>query len=999
MLFEDLIDVPIDPFGGYCPAIPPDDLPPGAASIAQDVTYPQGGVRTRGGLQNVVFTGTTLDPTAAVNGLKTYLTPSLGRRLMAWDSLGNLFKENPQGTLNLINARGYQNLFYQSQTLFGREYQAFYDSLGGFDIPRQYDDTNWDRVSQEGPGASPSVIDDADSFTIATSPTGLLPFSNSISAVSEVGNIVTVTLTSLLWFGAGVQVGDYVVLAGVTNGAYNGTWQISKIISDSITGSQFQFIHTSTGLTASSSGTARLKFIANIVTTAANDFTVGQQVVVAGATSGSWNLGFTVRSIGSTTSFSAISTTAVPASASGDGTVSSVGNIAAGLHGISVAFITRQGFITQASVPAYWTAAGSKRAIIGDIPTGPPYVVARLLMFTPVITPPAVTGSFYSLPNGSTQLGPTSAMLISDNTTNTIRIDFTDAVLISGFQANYLFSQLELGECAFNIGYNSRLFWMGERNKLNNFVPGSLGFDGGTGPSGAPLGWTPGSSVLGISTIYTNTDWGGAISIVGSVSIPTRGEISQSAYKDYLGVPIILPQTSYTVRVRLRYEVAQTGIFHINLRSISGGFTTSGLAVNCSTIGTKFQEFTAELISNTQITGQVPSDLLLYVYVTGASNATTIVADSIEIYPTNTPFNYSTARCSHAFNPESYDAVTGQIQVRPGDGQMLRSGFPLRNNLYFAKDHYLCYVTDDGVNEPASWAVNEVSATVGICGPNAVDYNEEWAIFAERTGLYICWGSDPVKLTSEVQDDASGSGKVTWGDINWAFAHTIWVRIDKTEKMVLVGAPINGATTPNVVFMFDYQWLDTAADIADGSPIAFSNQSGKMVQRGHGRRWAIWNISANSMTFAERNDGTAQPFYGNGAGNGKIYQMVDCALQPSDDGTAIDSRYQGYGAPAIIEEQVMQLGAHMKLLGYMKLRAKGVGLLSRTISTSTRSNILRPYTLAAIPPGDVGIGVNVSSERFFPMVGTHAVGSWFQLEKLGLCMKKSSAIVVRGTSQ
>src|SRR4051812_5239696 len=128
MIGEDLTDVPIEVFGGYCPAIVPSNLPSGAANIAQDVMFPQAGVRTRGGLgTGVAFGGTAIPAGASINGLKTYLTPSGGKRLMVWDSVGDMFKENPQGTLNLINSRPYQNLYYESQTLFGREYQTFFD--------------------------------------------------------------------------------------------------------------------------------------------------------------------------------------------------------------------------------------------------------------------------------------------------------------------------------------------------------------------------------------------------------------------------------------------------------------------------------------------------------------------------------------------------------------------------------------------------------------------------------------------------------------------------------------------------------------------------------------------------------------------------------------------------------------------------------------------------------------------------------------------------------
>ena len=46
-----------------------------------------------------------------------------------------------------------------SATQFGREYMAFSDGLMGQDLPRQYDDTNFDRVSQIGPAEGPAVAD------------------------------------------------------------------------------------------------------------------------------------------------------------------------------------------------------------------------------------------------------------------------------------------------------------------------------------------------------------------------------------------------------------------------------------------------------------------------------------------------------------------------------------------------------------------------------------------------------------------------------------------------------------------------------------------------------------------------------------------------------------------------------------------------------------------------------------------------------------------------
>ena len=1008
MLYDDLIPVPIEVFGGYCPAMPPSDLPPGGAAMAQDCVFPQGALRQRGGLKPLVWAGTQISAGAKVNGLKTYITPTLAQRLLIWDSLGELFKENPQGTLSLINSRPYQNLFAQSQTLFGREYQAFFNALGGFDIPRQYDDTNWDRVSQSGPGASPAVTDETLSFAIVASPTGITQGGNTVAivAISETADLVTVQTGG---YGAGVfNTGDPVMIAGAPAG-YNGTFTIVSAPD----GVHVQFINPVTGLAPGAGGTARWPLIqVNTVTTP--QLVAGQQATITGAGVAGYNTTFHIFSVNAGAKLVFFVPTAAQAvlANSGNGQIAASGNIVAGEHQVSVAFITRQGLITEAAPPSSWVAAGSLRAVIAMIPTGPSNVVGRLLMFTPVITPPATTGNFYSLPNGNPQIF-SSTMVIPDNVTTTVSVDFLDSVLIAGFSANYLFSQVELGESAFTIGYNSRTVWMGERAKQGNFV--NLGFDGGFGtdPMGNkfPLGWTEDPAFFAGAAVGPSewdTDAGGmqhpglsggaGYAVIGDGATATLGKISQSAYKDYLGVPIIQPNIAYSVRVRLASTLGATsGMARINLQSTTGAFTTAGLAVPTTQLLGHYQEFIAALTDVPLV--NPPADLKLQVYVDGTpDNGLIVEFDSIEVFPTLTPYNYSTARISHAFNPESFDGTTGQVQIRPGDGQQLRAGFPLRNNLYLAKDHYLGYVADDGVNEPANWAFNEVSATIGICGPNAVDWNEEWAVFAERSGLYICWGSDPVKITQEIQYDAANAGRPTWQSINWSAAHTIWVRIDKVNKMILIGAPINGSTTPNIVFGLDYQWLMSAEEIASTPLVTFSSFTGKVLSHGRGRRWFTWSISANSMTFAERADGTAQPFFGNGAGNALVYQQVDAQTQPTDNGAAVNMLYQTYGCPASVEEQQYQLSAHRKLFGYLKFRAIGAGTLQIAIANGRRTLFLRSYTLTLSPPEDSSRPVNLHGDRFFITLQTNVAGSWAQIEKLIPCLKKDPSIVVSGVS-
>src|SRR5260370_20739247 len=89
---------------------------------------------------------------------------------MVLDSNGVLYKETTPGTLASIATGLAPNAYANSTTLFGREYLAISDGKTGNDLPRQYDDTNFDRVSQTDPGAAPTVINQNASVAVTASP-------------------------------------------------------------------------------------------------------------------------------------------------------------------------------------------------------------------------------------------------------------------------------------------------------------------------------------------------------------------------------------------------------------------------------------------------------------------------------------------------------------------------------------------------------------------------------------------------------------------------------------------------------------------------------------------------------------------------------------------------------------------------------------------------------------------------------------------------------------
>jgi len=156
MSIETFSPLPLTTFGTWLTLLDPSDVPPGMSPDCADVEFFPGGVRTRPGL---VSQFAPLAGTPNVNALKTYITTNLVQRLLVLDSLGTIYKETSPGTLGVLIAGLQPNLLFASTTHFGREYMAFSDGLVGADLPRQFDDTFFDRVSQVGPGEGPALAD------------------------------------------------------------------------------------------------------------------------------------------------------------------------------------------------------------------------------------------------------------------------------------------------------------------------------------------------------------------------------------------------------------------------------------------------------------------------------------------------------------------------------------------------------------------------------------------------------------------------------------------------------------------------------------------------------------------------------------------------------------------------------------------------------------------------------------------------------------------------
>ena len=793
MSIETFSPLPLNVFGTWVTLLDPSDVPPGMSPNLGDVDFFPGGVRTRPGL---VSQYTALAGAPQVNGLKTYITTNLLQRLIVLDSLGNLYKETSPGTLSLFAANEVRpSLYLASTTIFGREYMAFGDGIIGQDIPRQYDDKNFDRVSQIGPAEAPAVAD---------------------------------------------------------------------------------------------------------------------------STSG--------------------------------------GSISPGAHQLVVVFVTRQGYWTAPSPPISWTAAGNWKANVTNIPTGPSNVVQRLLAFTA-----SGGASFYHVP---------ATMVINDNSSTSLTVDFTDTILLSGTSMDYLFSQIELPEQLGVTAYAERLFWWGERANMDNWR--NLTFDGGWDASGngRPLGWQLDPTFgAGGSREPSDVVWGDAYRITADGVTGGRGYIFQGAITDVDGDPLFVTNTDYSVRARVqRSSGLSAGTLRVNAFSPTMGQLGPGLAIAPSQATTSYQEFTADLFGPQ---AALPSDLTLRVYADGtpAPSGQSFLIDNIEVFPTNAAQNPSLVRGSGTEDPEAYDGVTGIMSIAENNGQGIRAAFTLRNNLYFVKERSMYVTATDGVNEPALWQVEEVSNQVGTPSARGIGIGEEWAVIAGRSGLYLFDGSEPVKLSQEIQP--------TWDAINWQYGQLIWVQVDTQHKQILVGVPMGSATQPNQILMLDYTE-------GFGDPLV-----AMLTAPERSRKWAPWIIAANACGLIERPTGVAQIFFGTNNSSGKIYALTPGTY--SDDGAAINSFY----ATAFLAATGL---SGRNLFGYLTAYVQGSGSLALSAVTpgSASSIALGAWTLASPASRDMEQFANVLAERVSYQFGTNAAGSWFSLTKLVPWAKPDPFAIVRG---
>jgi hypothetical protein len=602
------------------------------------------------------------------------------------------------------------------------------------------------------------------------------------------------------------------------------------------------------------------------------------------------------------------------------GTVTPFGQAAPGFHLMRVTFLTRQGAVLKSSPYVKFIANGGQYLQITNIPIGPENIVARILEFT------GADGSYFfyipTVPQINGQIVGTATQ-INDNVTTSILLDFSDNTLFAGLATsipgNDLLSQITL-DGALGFGqYSTRLITYGQRNRIQNFL--GLGFDGGYNaltPT-VPLGWTLGGDGRGSLTGNPNLPPSTAWFINATAGSGNSGVLSQSAYQDAYGNPILTGNAPYTLRVWLQPSALDPNLnYYAVISSASTGFTSTA-TINGAAMSTAGSFVEADFSAT--MPQAIPTDMILTIYAVSTTANQTLLVDEQSIIYSQTPYLDGDLYASYGNNAEGIDGVTGKFGPVTDTRKVMDFGV-MRETFYMLTQEpsgRLHETTDNGTTEPSGWQVNETGANCGALSAfsltksqaddTAASGGEEWMAWASLSGARIFGGSYPDKISQEIQPD--------WAQINSAAANTVWCVNDPVARALYFGVPMGAATAPSNILFMSYRELDSAQSIA-GSPPFRVSFSGKLIATDNSRKWSLWNMSMNTAALMYRVAGNLAMVMGAGngvtpgaGGFGNVYTLNPNKYTDDDYGK-VNSYYFTYAFVNRGAEQALQVGSHQK---------------------------------------------------------------------------------------
>jgi hypothetical protein len=578
-----------------------------------------------------------------------------------------------------------------------------------------------------------------------------------------------------------------------------------------------------------------------------------------------------------------------PGVAPGAATSATSGNVAVGVHLFRVFFKTRTGYYTALSPSVSVNVSTASRKIdITNLPIGPPNVVARVVCATPS------TSNNYFFLDGTN-------MVVADNTSTSVTIDFDDATLINGtpvthptLPASDLFRQI-IYTAAGAVGhYSGRLAFWGHRHtyvKNGDIGFANMRFQGGWNAAGVPKAQGAGGTAPNGWTLKTAgmTNPGGAtLSVYGDVARIT-GTGAQAAVYENSGIWGQIVPAGVEVWARVRAKKASTWTssesFHLYAADAAQATGTITATAHADFAGsdlssnTEFQVVSKRMMTAAQNTGFGSNARLRISTGNGTIGVAPIAGhtmdiDYIEIYTPGYDGENLTSliRWSKARNPEACDGLYGLMTVEPENGEPITACFEMRGAYYMCKYRSM-FVTQDNGGEPTDWQIDKVSTAIGTPSRFGVGMGDGWAAIVARSGLYFFDGSSPrIRLSDEIVP--------TWARINFTDgapgpAQKIWCLVDTDTKRIYVGVPLDGATDVSHVLVCDYS---KPGSLYTNAPAAQES-----------RDWTIWTLAPYSAGFSIRSNGQRMTLFGDATGR---IASIDSTVNQDYGGAAINPIYR-----------------------------------------------------------------------------------------------------------
>jgi len=286
------------------------------------------------------------------------------------------------------------------------------------------------------------------------------------------------------------------------------------------------------------------------------------------------------------------------------------------------------------------------------------------------------------------------------------------------------------------------------------------------------------------------------------------------------------------------------------------------------------------------------------------------------------PSQPSVVQCSQPNDGGNYFGDTGFFQVAENNGQRVTAVFEFRNQIYVAKEDSLHLVTPNN-GDPATWAVQQITPRVGVCGARALVIGDSVTVLLHRTGVYQFDGSAPVLISDELLGPAPDQPGL-WERINWEHQELIWMSLDHEAKCVRIGVPLDAATTCSHILKVSY------LDGWDAS-LRFSPFTGR-YHYFPGRRWSLDTIAANQAVqvrrplalpaiAGDRRLGLSQVLLASAYANGAVDYLDPGSGSDNGQPIAWKLRTGSFSAAEIVKQQRQG----MELVGMVQVRARGDG--------------------------------------------------------------------------